>query len=343
MTIWIGLDIGGANLKGVWSDGRAEALAFPLWKRHHELATTLTPWIQSLPRSGKVAVTMTGELADCYRTKAEGTEHITHAVCTAAAGREVVLWSTEGCFLTPAEVPDHTLQVAASNWHALATWWARRNPQQSGLIIDIGSTTTDIIPYANGVPIAQGRTDLGRLQHGELIYRGVRRTPLCAIAERVPFRGRMVPVGAEWFATMQDVCLWRREIAEDPEDRETANGRPATREEAATRLVRMLCCDLTEVTTAEIDSLANDYALRCRESIVDGLDQVLQSARECAGHILLSGEGTFLGRQVVASNPQLQSAKVQSLADMLDAELSTAACAFAVCQLAIQAEQSHPG
>ena len=59
---WIGLDIGGANLKLATSDGiNSRHLPFPLWQDQHGLAERLVTLIGSLPAKN-LAVTMTGEL-----------------------------------------------------------------------------------------------------------------------------------------------------------------------------------------------------------------------------------------------------------------------------------------
>lgn len=76
--------------------------------------------------------------------------------------------------------------VAAANWHALATWAGRAVPVGPALLIDAGSTTTDIIPLLNGIPCPQGFTDLQRLADPELVYTGVRRTPILLIVHHVP-------------------------------------------------------------------------------------------------------------------------------------------------------------
>src|SRR5207248_1124900 len=100
----------------------------------------------------------------------------------------------------------------------------------------VGSTTTDLIPLRGGRPVPVGRTDTERLQTGELVYVGVRRTPLCAVADALPVHGRSTALAAEIFATTRDVFLTLGDLSEDPDDRETADGRPATRPLARERL-----------------------------------------------------------------------------------------------------------
>src|SRR5439155_7207423 len=113
---------------------------------------------------------------------------------------------------------------AAANWLALATMAARLVPDGRGLLIDIGTTTTDLIPLDQGRAAARGRTDTERLQNGELVYAGVRRTPVCALATELPYHGVSTGLAAELFASTLDVYLTLDEIASDPKDLSTAHG-----------------------------------------------------------------------------------------------------------------------
>ncbi|MCA9016956.1 MAG: hypothetical protein KDA77_16610, partial [Planctomycetaceae bacterium] len=134
----IGLDIGGANLKSADCDGRANAVAFELWKTPELLAQALQELLKEYQRPDLVAVTMTGELADCYPTKAAGVEQILVAVQQAVLPAPVVVWQTGAEFLTTDLAREFPLLVAAANWHAQATWLGRMIPDQCGILIDIG-------------------------------------------------------------------------------------------------------------------------------------------------------------------------------------------------------------
>jgi (4-(4-[2-(gamma-L-glutamylamino)ethyl]phenoxymethyl)furan-2-yl)methanamine synthase len=63
---------------------------------------------------------------------------------------------------------------------------------------------------------------------------GVRRTPVCALATELPFRGHPTGLAAELFAATLDVYLTLGEIAPNSKDLSTANGRPARRWRRAT-------------------------------------------------------------------------------------------------------------
>ncbi|HET6425001.1 MAG TPA: hydantoinase/oxoprolinase family protein, partial [Planctomycetaceae bacterium] len=134
MTI-LGLDIGGANIKAARTDGWATSIAFPLWKTPEQLSDALRSIIASAGEVDHLAITMTGELADCFATKAEGVARILAAVQSAADNRQVVVWSTIGTYITVDEARREPFAVAAANWHALATWVGQRFPCRVGLLI----------------------------------------------------------------------------------------------------------------------------------------------------------------------------------------------------------------
>ena len=189
---------------------------------------------------------MTGELCDCFASKSDGVRHILGAVAQLTGTTPVWVWRTAGRLVNLATARrEDALLVAAANWLALATWAGRLAPSGSALVLDVGSTTTDVIPLHAGVPCPVGRTDPERLHSGELIYTGIRRTPVCALG------GADSRLAAEWFATTHDVYLLLGQVAEDPSDSDTADGRPATRAHAHARLARMLCADLESSSAAE--------------------------------------------------------------------------------------------
>ncbi len=207
------------------------------------------------------------------------------------------------------------------------------------LLIDMGSTTTDIIPIWKGVPIPEGLTDRERLASGELVYTGVRRTPLCAVAREIPFRGKPCPVAAEFFATMQDVYLMLGKIAEDPQNLETANGKPATHAAARDRLARMICCDRNEFSEEDAQNMAEHFAAAQQRQIASAIAQVLSQRAEPLAHLLISGSGSFLVDQLRTELPALKTVEAVSLENLFQAEIAEAACAFAIARLAAERVQ----
>ena len=334
----IGLDIGGANLKAADNDGRAVSRAFALWRDPERLADELLLLLNELGREpvDRIAVTMTAELCDCFETKEEGVERILTAVESVGEAIPIDVWQTGGEFVLPDLARELWQLVAAANWHALATFCGRMAPTGSALLIDVGSTTTDIIPLLDGSPVAVGMTDLERLTSGELVYTGVRRTPVASIAHEVRIDEQVVGLSSELFATMQDVYLVRGDFVEKSDDRDTADGRPATEPFARGRLARMLCCDRTELSDAAIEDIADQLANRQCERIAEAVQRVAARQPGDVATVIFSGEGTFVAERTVARLKLLNRAESLSLPNALGAKRSTAACAFAVAKLAAE-------
>jgi (4-(4-[2-(gamma-L-glutamylamino)ethyl]phenoxymethyl)furan-2-yl)methanamine synthase len=323
----VGLDIGGANLKAAHGAGITHTRPFPLWKQPLGLAGQLRDILAQMPSRDLLAMTMTGELCDCFASKREGVLAILGSVVDAADGTPVRVWTTRGKFVEPARVRDDPLPAAAANWLALAHLAGRFTEGEPSLLIDAGSTTTDLVYLEQGKPRPRFLTDRERMACGELVYTGVRRTPVCAVLG--------MGVAAEFFATMLDVYLVLGLLPEDAGDTDTADGRPATRPHARARLARMVCADAEDLAAGEIEALARRALDTQLGHVGCAIDRVL--AGVLPGRVILSGSGEALGRQVMAIHPTLAGLPVVSLAERLGPALSEAACAYAVAVLAAEA------
>ncbi|MCA9235990.1 MAG: hypothetical protein KDA44_10995 [Planctomycetales bacterium] len=292
---WLALDIGGANLKVADGHGYAAVQAFALWRAPERLAVELARLIEKSPPCDAIAVTMTGELADGYSSRAAGVEAIVAAMREAAGGRNVVFYRTDGKFTAEFD-PGDWLALAATNWRALAQWAIRLTGGESALLVDVGSTTVDIIPLVGNRVAAAGSDDYGRLRSGELVYTGVERTPLCALVEAVDLEGEICPVAAELFATTLDAYLVLGEASEDAENVGTADGRPRTRAAALTRLGRMVCREIDE---AEAGTLAWQVRLAQLQKLEIAGRAVLDRMTASPEIVIVSGHGDFLASDLL--------------------------------------------
>src|SRR5262249_4294915 len=159
------------------------------------------------------------ELCDCYPTKAAGVRDVLGAVARVFDPDRVQVWGIDERFHAIAAMLEHPERAAASNWLALATLSARLIPRGPGLRIHIGSTTAGRIPTDDGKPCPRGRTDTQRLRSGELVYAGVVRTPVCALATELCWRGAKTGLSAELFASTLDIYLTLGHLTPDPADR----------------------------------------------------------------------------------------------------------------------------
>ena len=329
---WFALDIGGANLKAAHSNGLAGTVSFELWKHPAQLSEVLARLAKSFPTYDKLAITMTAELCDCFATKEQGVRTILEATRILADSHQIFIWGTDCRFKSLSETLNDPERAAAANWLALAEVASRFAETGSGLIIDIGSTTTDLIPLLNQRPALRGFTDTERLRSGELVYAGIRRTPLSALATEVFWKGSTTGLAAEYFASTHDIYLILGDISPDPIDTSTADGRPATVAAARDRLARMVGADRNSFSEADALELSQalDHAL---------CERLLRSAQKAMGSqdppqsVLVSGSGTFLARRLAARLAE-NKGKIIDLDQAWGPKFSEAACAQSLLILA---------
>jgi hypothetical protein len=333
---WLALDIGGANLKAADGLGFAVSQAFPLWRSPKQLVEALRTLIAGAPRADHLAATMTGELADCFNTKTEGVQFIINALSTAADGRHTRIYLNNGLLVSPQIALKQPLAAAATNWHALARFAGRYAPKGSALLIDIGSTTTDIIPLTDGRPAAQGKTDPERLLASELVYTGVERSPVCALVNAVPWKKQQCPVAQEVFATTWDAYLTLGDLSEEPNSANTADGRPATKSAARDRLARSICADREMFDDADALAAAEAIARSQLAKIAVAVGQVVGRTQAPPETIVLAGRGEFVARRVLER--MKSSGKIISLDKELGAALSRSATAHALAVIAREGE-----
>ncbi len=290
----LGIDIGGAHIKtalrSLDRDVEAKSWPFELWKHPLRLSNQLRQILQEIGPVEVIGATMTGELCDCYESKAIGVKAIVESLNDAGEGTALRWWSTEGRYLGSNHAMENPLAFAAGNWSASAHWLARKFPEDRMLWMDIGSTTIDLIPIQKGVPLNRGMTDPQRLVSHELIYAGVRRTPLCAL---------MGLSGAtEFFATTDDLFGILGEVEEFPTDFHTADGKPRTNLARMLRLARMLGGDLTTSTHEELIALARQLRKTMVDRILQGIERISSRLDGPITRVVVSGSGEFLARQI---------------------------------------------
>ena len=207
----IGWDIGGVNVKvaRIAADGSVRALTVPFSIERD--ADQLQGLLEHLGKevgaaNTQHAVTMTAELSQRFRSKAEGVACVLDALERAFPGAPFHVLDTNGRFRTPAESRSRPMEVSASNW--MATAMVVAGEHRDIILLDMGTTTTDIIPIQAGRVQALGRTDPDRLASGELVYSGALRTPVEALVRRVPWRSGTALVSADNFAHTADVHRW---------------------------------------------------------------------------------------------------------------------------------------
>lgn len=247
----LGWDIGGAHVKAALLDSTGALVAVvqqpcPLWQGLGQLQTAIgnilqRPEVSNL-QPNQHAITMTGELVDLFSSRDEGVKQILATLSAGLLGQELYLFAGRSGLIKAEMVKsEHFSEIASANW--LASSMLAANYFANGLFVDIGSTTTDVIVFKNGEIIPEGFSDYQRLVSGELVYTGIIRTPVMAVAQSVVDQNQPVSLMAEYFATTADIYRVTGELNERHDQSQTADGAEKTVAASARRLARMIGCD----------------------------------------------------------------------------------------------------
>jgi len=278
---------------------------------------------------------MTGELVDLFDSRSAGVRSLMHTMTDRLQQAEVRWYAGSQGFLNTRSAVGAEHAIASSNWLASASFTAQCVSQ--ALFVDVGSTTTDIIPIRNSVVVARGSNDNERLRHGELLYSGVVRTPLMAIATSVPFRGEWLPQMAEYFALSADVYRLTGELPDHADQLPTADNAAKSPQASARRLARMLGLDLEAGSLADWQRLAAFYSEQQLQSMTRAVSQVVScAALEDTAPLVGAGVGRFLVEKLAqrCMRPYIDMLSLVNTNRLAAGDPADCAPAVAVAQLA---------
>lgn len=307
----LGWDVGGAHLKACLLE-RGQVVdvaqwACPLWQGLQHLDAALAQararWPGAL--ASPHAVTMTGEMTDLFASRADGVQRLTNALKTALIGPVHVYagpadQGRQAAWAPPHEAGARWAEIASANWMATAQHAAAVVGE--GVLVDIGSTTTDLVALHGGQVHSRSRSDRDRLASGELVYQGAVRTPLCALAQRVHLQGQALNVMNEFFASTADVYRLTGELAPEHDLHPAADNADKGPEATRRRLARMVGCELADAADADWEALAREWRNAQVGLVVASLQRVLADAEPQADPVVVSaGCGDFLVPDVCAA------------------------------------------
>jgi len=346
----IGWDIGGAHVKAAAINGAGEIIAVyqqpcPLWKGLDQLQQAVTTIMQELPDSNLChAITMTGELVDLFDNRDDGVKQIIQTMTDLLPGSEMLVFAGQEGFLKSTQVEiSHYASIASANWLASASFAAQK--LGTGLFVDSGSTTTDILLLNNGQVLAEGYTDYQRLLSEELIYTGIVRTAVMAVTQTALDQGQKIGLMAEYFATMADVYRVTGELNEIHDQTDTADGAEKTVLASAKRLSRMIGCDFYPEELLRWQQFAENIRGQQIQQIQRGCETRLSHHELLQDSPLIgAGVGRFLVEQVALNleRPYLDFSDLFPVA-AIQSGMTTADCAPAAAVAYLAAKMNSQG
>jgi len=311
--------------------------ATPLWLGLHHLDAAFGALKSRLGDPAVHAITMTGELCDAFASRRDGVAGLAAIAAGHLTGAPIRVYAGRLGFRPISEAAQHADAIASANWHASASLVAVRLPD--ALLVDVGSTTADLVPVVAGSVAAAGYTDAERLVAGELVYTGTARSFAMAMADRAPFRGVWTPLMNEYFASSADVRRILGDLPDGADRMATADGREKTPDASRARLARMIGRDASEGSPEEWEALAGWFAEAQLRSIADGAFLRLSRGDVAAkAPVIAAGVGESLGRELA----RRMGRPCVSFSDLIGAGVEASHCAPAAA-LALLAERAVLG
>ena len=319
MSITAGYDVGGAHLKvALAMNGRTIAvrqIPCPLWQGLDALDDAFASVRDLTDLAQQHIVTMTGELCEAFPDRVKGVEAIVDRVQTLTAPNEVRIWMGRRGISATQQARAHPLDVASTNFLASAALAGKR--VANALLMDMGSTTTDIVPVVDGVPVPRGLSDGERLRTGELVYSGTTRTDVSCVAQRAGLDGITQRLAAGSFANMADVRRVLGTLADDVDQHPTLDGRGKSQAESLERFARCFGRDASEFSVDTWHVSAAEIVAQQMHDIADAARGVIADAQLPAdAPIIAAGVGAY---EIAALAEQL-GCTVQSFADLANAD-----------------------
>ncbi|MFX1394041.1 MAG: hydantoinase/oxoprolinase family protein [Promethearchaeota archaeon] len=285
----LGLDIGGANTKAALIQFNHSEIVelfhyieyFPFWEKNLSEIPKMFKRIISIFKNKNfnlknidyIAISMTAELSDAFQTKREGILTILTALGRVFEKEKMFFISNSGKFLDYIRAKSEFSTVAAANWVSTSLFLGHFIPQC--ILIDAGSTTIDIIPILNSMPVAKGKDDISRMLNHELIYTGGLRATIPSITHFVPYKEKLVRISFEKFALVSDIHRILNNISEKEYINDTADNRSKSIDDCYARLARMICMDLETISKNELDEIAEYIYEKQIDIISDEIKQFI--------------------------------------------------------------------
>lgn len=267
----LGLDIGGANTKAALVKFRSSEILesfsvieyFPFWEKTlNDIPSMFKRIVENLiilnhlklKNINFVSITITAELSDAFQTKRKGIFTILNALEQVFEKEKMFFINNKNEFINFNQVKSDPISIAAANWVSTSLFLGKFVP--NCILIDAGSTTIDIIPILNSVPVTLGKNDIERLMNHEMIYTGGLRATIPSITHFVPYKEKMVRISFEKFALVSDVHRILKNITEAEYINDTADNRSKSINDCYARLARIICMDIDSFSIKELDVIA---------------------------------------------------------------------------------------
>ena len=215
---YLGLDIGGAHIKVVGLNATRQIVLVKymkcyFWNKSEDFLTFVKQINKYINKQTLIGITMTAELCDSFKTRKQGFDVVSR-YCKELKNDFFFYSLGKSPFIKKAEYKN----VVSMNWHAIGSYVSHEIT--NCIIIDFGSTTTDLICIKNKKIKNIHFDDFSRLNNSELLYSGLVRTPIFSIINEVKIDDKTFKIIPEFFSNMGDIyrISYSQELCHDIDD-----------------------------------------------------------------------------------------------------------------------------
>ena len=296
--LYLGWDIGGANTKVCVFDQNfiiinLHTKNIKVWDNFSDIKLFFK-YISNIYKNYEIYnfITITAESCDNFTDRKHGMTNILENCSNHIVGNKLYYTNTNK-FVDYNSAINKTEKLFSTNW--MLTSKFLNSKKNIDLIIDIGSTTTDII--FKDMRIGSNINDYMRLVNKTLLYQGVVRTPLSMMTDNVLFKGNNISLVNEVFATTGDIFNLHGDIDFSKLDYLGADNLQFTKVNSFTRLARIIGLDYKESEREYLILLSKYFKELFISKIIENIKIIFSNK---IGDITISaiGEGRFLIEEI---------------------------------------------
>ena len=296
--LYLGWDIGGANTKVCVFDNNFKIIDLhtkniKVWNNFSDMKVFFK-YISNIYDSFEIynLVTITAESCDNFKNRKHGMTEILSNCSNYIKGNILFFTNIDKYvdFETAIKSPE---RLFSTNWILTSKFLNKK--KDIDLIIDIGSTTTDII-FKN-MNIQDNINDHMRLSNKTLLYLGVIRTPLSMMADNINYNGQDISLVNEVFATTGDIFNINNDIDFSALDYLGSDNLQFTKKNSFIRLARIIGLDYTDYQEEHLNEVAKNFKKLFISKIIDNIRSIFSNN---INDFTISsiGEGGFLIKEM---------------------------------------------
>ena len=289
----IGWDIGGAHIKAAKIDfnkktSKTKQIYSPIWKNLNYLKKSIKLIKKKLGKTNYHAITMTAELSDIFPDRKKGVNHVVN-LSSKILGEKNIFFYSKKSFLIKKLAIKKPFELNSMNWHATASFISNFFP--NCILVDIGSTTSDIIPIKNKEIISKDVSDYQRLKSNELIYLGVLRTPIQAVEKKKNLIN-------ENFANLSDVYRVLNKIPSTFDLLPTLDSKTKNKHDSARRIARIFGKDYKKTHFLKWKKTASQIEKKQKKILKKSINKIKKRNFSKEIPIIGAGVGEFLLKNI---------------------------------------------